>query len=92
MGNCIHEIMKEENDLRLHLIELHNGICPICKNNVVVELFDGYDIDKPPDTEKYIYHCIKCGIIARREREAGYYKYIKCQNDITNLLINILYH
>ena len=65
MGEYGQEIPQEENDKRLFLIELRNGVCPICEVNIVerIENIIGVDLD---NTGSYIYHCRRCGIVARK--------------------------
>lgn len=59
----MNEISKEENDLRLLRIKLYDGVCPICKENIVNRTDWEWGIELC--TQKRIYFCNKCGVVAR---------------------------
>ena len=59
----MHEITQEENDKRLILIEIHNGLCPICKENIIHRFDWEWDIEF--NTQKRVYSCPKCGFVAK---------------------------
>ncbi len=61
------EISKEENDRRLFLINLHDGTCPICKENIINRTDWEYGIEF--NTQKRVYFCKKCGFVAREEHK-----------------------
>ena len=56
------EISKEENNLRLFRIEIYNGLCPLCKKNIIHRTDWELGIDF--NTQKRIYVCNKCGCVA----------------------------
>lgn len=68
MDNYAHEIPKEENDLRLFLINLYDGVCPICNKRKAEGIYNGFVPDKF-NIEKVIYLCDECGVVAREEIE-----------------------
>lgn len=59
----MNEITQEENDERLILIEIHNGLCPICKENII-HRFD-WECGIEFNTQKRVYSCPKCGFVAK---------------------------
>jgi C4-type Zn-finger protein len=59
---AMNEISKEENDLRLFLITIYNGLCPICKKNIINITDWEYGIEF--NTQKRAYFCHKCGYVA----------------------------
>lgn len=70
MGEYGQEIPKEENDSRLFLIKVSDGRCPVCNENTLTLIIDEtyvHDFDQGC----HIFHCDKCGIVARE-----YIKYI----------------
>lgn len=56
------EISKEENDLRLTLVFIHDGLCPVCKENIVDRTDWEFGIEF--NTQKRVYFCHKCGCVA----------------------------
>jgi predicted RNA-binding Zn-ribbon protein involved in translation (DUF1610 family) len=58
-------ISKEENDLRLLLIKIHDGLCPICKENIIDRTDWEFGIEF--NTQNRAYFCKKCGFVAREE-------------------------
>ena len=61
----VDEISKEENELRLLLIELHDGTCPICKENIINRTDWEWGITF--HTQKCVYFCNKCGFVSKEE-------------------------
>jgi predicted RNA-binding Zn-ribbon protein involved in translation (DUF1610 family) len=57
------EISKEEDELRLILIEIHDGLCPICKENIIYRFDWEWGIEF--NTQKRVYSCPKCGFVAK---------------------------
>ena len=66
MGNYGHEIPDEENDSMLASIDIYFEPCPICKRNPV----NRTDWEYSPtefNTQRRIYFCKGCGVIAREK-------------------------
>ena len=59
----MNEISKVENGLRLLMIEIHDGLCPLCKKNIVIRTDWDWDMDF--NTQKRVYFCCKCGFVAK---------------------------
>jgi hypothetical protein len=57
------EITQEENDLMLLQIKIHEGLCPICKENIIHRFDWEWGIEF--NTQKRVYSCCKCGFIAK---------------------------
>lgn len=91
--NFVHDIPKEENDNRVWYINTFDGKCPVCRERIVESIYGGFVIDKP-STEKIIYLCNKCGIVARQEIEFLSEKLREIQRRINtfDLIVNILNH
>ena len=64
--NFTDELVEErikENELNLISIRLHDGLCPICKKNII-DITD-WEWDIGFFTQKRVYTCRKCGFVAR---------------------------
>ena len=60
------EISKEENDRRIFMIDLYNGLCPVC-NVYTVERIEDLVYPHGFKQGQYVFHCKKCGVVARKE-------------------------
>lgn len=63
----VDEMSKEENDLRLLLIKIYDGLCPICKENII-DMTD-WEFDIEFNTQKRAYFCKKCGFVAKEKHK-----------------------
>jgi predicted RNA-binding Zn-ribbon protein involved in translation (DUF1610 family) len=59
----MNEILKVENSLRLLMIEIYDGLCPLCKKNIINRTDWEWDINF--NTQKRVYLCRKCGFVAK---------------------------